>query len=161
MVACDEDLGYPLCQEHYRVLYRHLNPEHFIKNCKTCKKLMTDLTKTRKCPVPAVVQSFLANNTEFTEEIKSDDRVCYACYKLHLVIIKHVQNSSQSTDAQLQELIHFDSLKTNLPDILHINTFDDALSYTAQFSVISVGEALNYNKMLSYSLTSMTCLPKS
>ena len=52
-----------------------------------------------------------------------------------------MQNSSHSTDAELQELI--DSLKTDLPDILYINTFDDALSYyTAQFSAINVGEAL-------------------
>ena len=47
---------------------------------------MTDLTKTRKCPEPAVASAIiLANNTEFTEEIKSDDRVCYQEY-----IIKRV-----------------------------------------------------------------------
>ena len=97
-LACDENPGYPLYQEHCRVLYRHLNSAHFNKQSKTCKKLMSFLTKTRKCPEPAIVQTFLAENTEFTEEIKSDDRVCYACYKSHLVIIKHVQNSSHSTD---------------------------------------------------------------
>lgn len=40
--------GCPLCQEHYGVLYRHLNPTHFTRNCKTCNKLLHDLTKTRK-----------------------------------------------------------------------------------------------------------------
>ena len=104
-LACDENPGYPLYQEHCRVLYRHLNSAHFNKQSKTCKKFMSFLTKTRKCPEPAIVQTILAENTEFTEEIKSDDRVCYACYKSHLVIIKHVQNSSHSTDAELQDLI--------------------------------------------------------
>ena len=82
----------------------------------------------RKCPEPAIVQTFLAENTEFTEEIKSDDRVCYACYKSHLVIIKHVQNSSHSIDAELQELI--DKLKKDLPDMLHITLFH--MSYNSQ-----------------------------
>ena len=136
-LACD---GYPLCQEHYGVLYRHLNPSHFTRKCKTCKRLVSDLTKMRKCPEPAVVQTFLTKNTEFTEEIRCDDRICYACYKSHLVIIKHMQNSSHSTDADLQQVI--DTLKRDLPDIVHINTFDDALSYVAQFSAINVGETL-------------------
>lgn len=91
------------------------------------------------------------------EEIKSDDRICYACYKSHFVIIKHMQNSSHSTDADLQQLI--DTLKRDLPDILHINTFDDAVSYVAQFSAINVGETLLKHNALF--LMSMTCLLKS
>lgn len=60
--ACDEDLGYPLCQEHYGVLYRHFNPSYFTKKCKTCKRLVSDLTRTRKCPEPATVQTFLTKS---------------------------------------------------------------------------------------------------
>ena len=132
--------GYPLCQEHYGVLYRHLNPTHFIKRCKTCNKLLCDLTKSRKCPEPALVQSFLKENTEFMDEIKPDDRVCYACYKSHLVIIKHVQSTSLSTDTELHELMA--KLKNELVDIVDISTLDHALSYAAHFSAILVGEAL-------------------
>ena len=46
----------PLCQEHYGVLYRYLNPTHFTRKCKTCNKLLHDLTKTRKCPESTLVQ---------------------------------------------------------------------------------------------------------
>ena len=48
-----------------------------------------------------------------------------------------MQNSSHSTDTDLQQVIA--TLKRDLP---YINTFDDALSYVAQFSVINVGETL-------------------
>ena len=37
-LACDENPGYPLYQEHCRVLYRHLNPAHF-NNLKHVKSL--------------------------------------------------------------------------------------------------------------------------
>ena len=60
-------------------MHRHLNPTYLTKKCKTCNKLLHDLTKTRKCPEPTLIQSFLRENTEFTEEIKGDDRVHYAC----------------------------------------------------------------------------------
>ena len=36
--ASNEERGYPMCKEHYRQLYRHVNPTHFTKKCKTCDK---------------------------------------------------------------------------------------------------------------------------
>ncbi len=147
LLGKDQHDGCPLCQEHYGVLYRHLNPTHFIKKCKTCNKLLLDLTKTRKCPEPTLVQSFLRENTEFTEEMKPDDRVCYACYKSHLVIIKHTQNSSFSTDAELHQLTT--KLKSELADIIDVTTLDHAISYAAHFSAIVVGDALlKHNALL-------------
>ena len=139
-LTCEEERGYPLCQEHYGVLYRHLNPTHFHKQCKTCNRLLYDLTKTRKCPQPTLVQSFLMQNTEFTGEITADDRVCYACYKSHLVIIKHSNNTNHNTDRELHELI--DALKMQVSDTADVHTIDHALSYVAHFSAIFVGEAL-------------------
>ena len=38
-------------------------------------------------------------------EIATDDRVCYACYKSHLIIIKLVNNTVHSTDVDLRLLI--------------------------------------------------------
>ena len=96
--ASNEEKGYPLCKEHYGALYQQVNQKHFTKKCKTCDNLLCDLTKTRKCPDPALVQSFLVQNTDFREEIIATDRVCYACYKSHLVISKHMHSTTSSTD---------------------------------------------------------------
>ena len=56
------------------------------------------------------------------------------------MIIKHVQNTSTSTDSDLCQLL--DTLKKQLSDITDIVTFDHALSYTAHYSAITVGEQL-------------------
>ena len=39
-------------------------------------------------PEPALLQQFLTTNSEFKNIIDKDDRVCYACYKFHLVTVK-------------------------------------------------------------------------
>jgi len=96
--ASNEEKGYPLCKEHYWALYQEVNPTHFTKKCKTCDKLLCDLTKTRKCPDPALVQSFIVQNTDFRGEITATEGVCYACYKFHLVISKHMHSTTSSTD---------------------------------------------------------------
>ena len=102
-----------LCLEHYGSLYRHLNP--FIRTCITCAKTVNNVTKTHKCPEPALIQQFLQQNTEFTGEIGAEDHVCYACYKAHLVTIKHMHNTTTSTDADLASLID----KIKMKSLLH------------------------------------------
>ena len=47
LLANDES-GFPLCIIHYGELYRHLHP--VTRNCTTCKKCITDCTKSLKCP---------------------------------------------------------------------------------------------------------------
>ena len=59
------------------------------------------ISRSRKCPEPELIQIFLQQNTEFSDVINADSRVCYACYKAHLLIIKHMQNTITSTDADL------------------------------------------------------------
>ena len=102
-----------LCLEHYGTLYQHLNS--FIRKCRTCDKTVNGVTKTRKCPEPALIQQFLQQNTEFTGEISAEDCVCYACYKAHLVTIEHMHNTTTSTDADLASLI--DKIKKEISDI--------------------------------------------
>ena len=66
--------------------------------------------------------------------------MCYACYRAHLIIIKHLQNTTISTDDDLSALI--DKIKSETCDISDVHTFDQALSYVAHFSAVHVGEAL-------------------
>ena len=131
--------------EHYGELYRHLNP--FNKTCTTCDKAINDISKSRKCPEPELIQLFLQQNTEFSGVINADSRVCYACYKAHLIIIKHKQNTITSTDADLSSSIN--KIKSEMCNISDIHTPDEALSNAAHFSGIHVGEALlKHNALL-------------
>ena len=79
------------------------------RKCRTCDKNVNDVTKTRKCPEPALIQQFLQQNTEFTGQISAEDHVCYAFYKAHLVTIKHMHNTTTSTDADLADKIKNES----------------------------------------------------
>ena len=111
-----------LCLEHYGALYRHLNP--FSRKCRTCDKTVNYVTKTRKCPEPALIQQFLQQNMEFTGQNSAEDRVCYACYKAHLVTIKHMHNTTTSTDADLPSLL--EKIKNEISSTSHIHTPDQA-----------------------------------
>ena len=59
----------------------------------------------------------------------------------------HTQSTISSTDAELHLLIT--KLKTELVDIVDVNTLDHALTYAAHFSAIVVGDALlKHNALL-------------
>ena len=133
----DNENGYPLCIRHYGELYRYIHPIN--KNCKTCNKTL-DHTKSQKCLEPIFIQRFLLQNTDFAGEINVEDRICFACYKAHLVIIKHTSNTANSTDQDLSSLI--DKLKTELEDEGEISTQDQAVLHAVHRSAILVGETL-------------------
>ena len=134
--AMDEGAG--LCKEHYGAWYRHINPFH--TKCKTCDKTITDVSKSRACPEPDLIQKHLQENTDFSGQISTEDRVCYACYRSHLFIIKHLNRTVHSTDSDLGSLI--DRIKQDIPEVSDIQTLDQALTYASTFSAIQVGEAL-------------------
>ena len=95
--------GIPLCTYHYGILYRHLNPSHL--KCKTCSKHISDITKSQAVPEPGMIGAFLSENTDSNESISSNDRVCFTCYKSHLLLLKHLKGSVKSTDSDLKTLI--------------------------------------------------------
>ena len=57
------------------------------KSCVTCGSQLK-LTNHRPCPKPDIIQLHLQERTGFEGEIHSQDRVCFTCYKSHLVILK-------------------------------------------------------------------------
>lgn len=136
--APDDKRGFPLCIEHYGVLYRCLNPES--RKCKACNKRILEHTKSRKCPDPMLIQRFLQQNTDFSSQICAEDHICYSCYKAHLVIIKHINNTTSSTDQDLCCII--DQVKTELQDNQEICTQDQALMHSVRMSAVLVGETL-------------------
>lgn len=112
------DEGVGLCKEHYGQCYRHFHP--FQTKCKTCEKNMAEMSKSRTCPQPKVIQKYLTDNTDIVGEICTDDKVCYTCYKSHLIIIKHI----------------------NTPQMSYVRTIDQAIQYTSNVLAVEVGEAI-------------------
>ena len=101
---------------------------------------MTDISKSRTCPQPQVIQKYLRDNTDFVGEICTDDKVCYTCYKSHLIIIKHINSTVSSTDADLHSLIAH--IQQNIPRVSDIHTIDQAIQYTSNVLAVEVGEAI-------------------
>ena len=137
-VSAMDGEGLGLCKEHYGVWYRHTHP--FQTKCKTCEKNMSDMSKSRACPQPIVIQKYLQENTDFSGYISNEDRVCYACYRSHLVTIKHLNNTVHSTDSDLHSLL--DKIQRDTPVFSDINTVDQAVQYASNKVAIQVGEAL-------------------
>ena len=127
--------GAGLCKEHYGAWYRLIHP--FQTKCTTCDKNMTDMSKSRACPQPDIIQKYLRENTDFSGEITNNNRVCYACYKSHLVTIKLLNSTVHSTDVDLHILIA--NIQLDIPVVSDAHTLDD---YTSNTLAIEVGEAL-------------------
>ena len=74
-------------------------------------------------PEVQLLQHFLNKNTEFTDTLHTNDRVCYACYKSHLVVVKHIKNFVRSNDEDLKDLIS--EIKQNMPRLSEIKNLGD------------------------------------
>ena len=103
-------------------------------------RILTIQARVGQCQNHKFFSSFLNNNTEFKDSLHPDDRVCYACYRSHLVIVKHNTQSVQSTDSELQELIS--KIKCSLPNLTEIKKYENALDYVVRSLAISLGDAL-------------------
>ena len=57
----------------------------------------------KTCPLPKLVEEHLKASTGFEGKIRENDRVCYSCYRSHLVIIQ--TSRSISNDSDLEELV--------------------------------------------------------
>ena len=119
-------------------IFDHLNPSHL--KCVTCSKQIADITKSRAVPEPSVIWEFLSQNNDSSENISTDGRVCFTCYKSHLLLVKHLKGSVISTDADLKTLIH--KIEASLPALSTVTTYADALSYVSSLLATYVGKAL-------------------
>ena len=127
-----------LCTEHYMTFYKILNPEN--RKCGVCKKPLSNLSKSQKCPDPEIIQNYLVKNTDFSGEIGIGDHMCYACYRAQLIIIKHLNNTTTSTYADLVQTL--DRIKSETCDVSDIHTLEQAILYASRISAVHVGEAL-------------------
>jgi len=78
--------------------------------------------------------------TQNSDILHPDDRICYVCYKSHLVTVKHIKNLVVSIDTDLKSLIL--EIKQSTPMLSEIKTWENAINYTVHSLAITVGKAL-------------------
>ncbi len=85
---------FPLCKHHYFLIKnKELNLQ---TTCPTCNISLRNKT-TRACPDAKRVQKYF-ENTGYNIEISTDSKVCFACYKCQLQILKNESVVSTDTD---------------------------------------------------------------
>ena len=72
-------------------------------HCVTCDVSLRH-SKTKPCPEPETIKKYLHDNAGYDGDINEHDKVCYACYRAHLVILKQ-KDKLISSDADLEKLI--------------------------------------------------------
>ena len=85
----------PLCKVHYHIIYNLMQPRQ--THCSTCG-LSLRHTTSRPCPQTDIIQSHLREVIGFEGSIGAGDKVCYSCYKSHLVILKSSKNISRDCE---------------------------------------------------------------
>lgn len=90
----------PLCSQHYYTFYQKLQPQQ--TNCPSCSISLKN-TSSRPCPNPKVIEEHLQNVAGFDVTINSTDRVCYNCYKYHLLILHKEQQQGNDLPSIVRE----------------------------------------------------------
>ena len=109
-------------------------------NCVTCGVSLKN-SNPKTCPLPKVVEEHLKASTGFEGNIGENDKVCYSCYRSHLVIIQ--KNRSVSNDSDLESLIK------QLHPPSTVNSFNDAIEATMlQITKVVAMELLSNSAVL-------------
>ena len=125
----------PLCISHYHIVYHAIRPRQ--RSCQTCGANLRHET-SRPCPNAAFIKKHLQDNAAFEGNLEVDDRVCFSCYKSHLIILQNEKQNSYDSDLRsLLENISRKITATNSPSTL-LQVRELALDKT----VLYVGEEL-------------------
>ena len=110
--------------------------------CVTCDVSLR-YSKTKPCPEPETIKKYLHDNAGYDGDIKEHDKVCYACYRAHLVILKQ-KDKLISSDADLEELM------TTLSSQVSVETksVQEAIDKSIKRVSIYVGKQLLQNGAL-------------
>ena len=105
-------------------------------HCVTCgTSLKASISK--QCPNPAVISEYLHDNTDFDGHIEDGSKVCYVCYKAHLVILKRGANEA-SKDCDLQQVITTLSVNSSI----EATSIQGAIDISVNRVAIEVGKQL-------------------
>ncbi len=140
----------PLCQHHYHLVYKTVQPHQ--THCATCGTSLKH-SNPRSCPQPTVIEKYLQENTDYDGHISDHDKVCYASYRAHGVILKRGDNVA-SSDSDLQELIIALSEQVSA----EVNSIQEAIDASMKRVIIDVAtELIERNALLLPTVHDMLC----
>ena len=120
------------------MVYNQMQPRQ--EHCATCGSALRrhSSSQVRVCPQPTYIQEYLKEHTGFEGTIAESDKVCYTCYRSHLVILG--QRGQSSTDSDLLQLI------TAISDHLHaspcIASVSDLIEVATTQVAVDVGRKI-------------------
>ena len=124
----------PLCKHHYHMIYNLVRPTQ--TKCVTCGTYIKPST-SKFCPNPSIIEAYLHDTTDFDVCICESDKVCYACYRAHLVVLKKGGNT-ESIDSDLEQVIN--TLSRKVPS--EASSIQEAIDSSMNRIAIYVGQQL-------------------
>ena len=113
------------------------------EHCVTCGTSLRRDSNPKPCPQPALIEHYLKENTGYEGCIKEGDKVCYVCYRSHLVILQ--QRNDSSTCRIFCSLLY--TLSKQIPT--SIKSTDELINAAMTRVVVAVGrDLLNGGVML-------------
>ena len=91
----------------------------------------------RTCPNPSRIEEYLKQHTGYEGNIQENDKVCYTCYKSHLVILE--KSRPPSTDSDLKQLVS--DLSDHFP-ATPVGSVEEAIDRGITKVTIEVGKKL-------------------
>ena len=126
-------------------MYNEVEPRQ--EHCVTCGTSLRKQTNSKTCPQPAIIEQHLREKAGFEGKIKEGDKVCYTCYRSHLIVLQ--RRNETSMDSDLLETITTLSHQIHEPSHDTIQSTSDLIDTAMTRVVIAVGkELLNGNVML-------------
>lgn len=125
-----------LCPVHYHQIYKKSKLANR-SSCGACPKQGSPFF--RHSPDPSTVAQFLGHTTESTP-ITASDCLCLSCYKVHLAILKHIEESQNTPAAKLKSDIELWRYE--------LSNTDDKLKIAQLETVLYVAKHLQHQEAL-------------
>ena len=131
----------PLCNHHYYIVYNAVQPQQ--TNCPTCGISLRHI-KSRPCPNAEIIGEHLRDSTGFEGTLTSGDKVCYSCYKSHLVILQ--EGKTISKDSDLQSTLQ--AIRQKVGTVDQPKTSQQVRDLAMDKTIVHVGEELLQGKAI-------------
>ena len=131
----------PLCKGHYHTVYFSVQPQQ--TNCATCGMSLKHV-RCRPCPNAEVVGTHLRNSAGYEGNLSNGDKVCYSCYKSHLILLQEEKKVSEDSD--LQSTIA--NIRHSLSTATTPSTLQQMRDLAMDKIVVYVGEELLQRKVI-------------
>ena len=143
----------PLCKHHYHTVYNLMHPTQ--THCVMCG-LSLRHTTPKLCTQTQIIELHLKENTGFEGAIKEGDKVCYVCYRSHLIILEKRGQELYSTDSDLQQIIQQTQKGIQTP--ITLTSDDELIQICMKRAIVTVGnELLQRNVLLLQTVHDIFC----